>query len=260
MELTIASTVTLNNGVEMPRLGLGVYQVPDGDPTERAVAAARATGYPPNDTPQQYRNEASVGRAVRASGIDRADVWVTTKLWPSDFLRVRGAFDASLGRLGLDYVDLYLVHFPVPGTIGSVWRQMEAIADSGLARAVGVSNFSSRQLGALLRTARIPPAVNQVRASVFGYRHAVYDVCQREQVAFEAYSPLRRGRLDDPTVAAIAQRYGRTPAQVVLRWGLQKGMVVIPKSARAERIAENAALYDFSISDSDLEALDALSR
>jgi methylglyoxal/glyoxal reductase len=258
--LTIDSTITLNNGVEMPRMGLGVYQVPEGDVTERAVTSALAAGYRHIDTARIYRNEVSVGRAIHASGVPREDVWVTTKLWPLDFFRVGAACDASLRRLGLDYVDLYLVHFPIPGLVASTWRSMEAIATSGRARAIGVSNFNATRLARLANT-DVPPSVNQVKASVFGYRHEVYDRCREQNVAFEAYSPLHRGKgLGNATVIGVAASHSKSPAQVLLRWGLQKDMIVIPKSSNELRIVENAAVYDFELTDAEMQELDALSR
>jgi len=261
MQLGIDSTYTLNNGTQMPRLGLGVYQTPSGPETEHAVAWALGHGYRHVDTAKLYRNEASVGAAIRDSGIAREDVWVTTKLWPTDLFHVQAAFERSLAALALDYVDLYLIHFPLPGRIKAMWRSMESIAASGLARAIGVSNFTPGQLASLLRGANVPPAVNQVRASVFGYNRATYELCQKEGVAFEAYSPLHRAKgLDDAVVAKLAATYDKSPAQVLLRWALQRNMIVIPKSTHESRIAENAALYDFEISEADMSALDALSR
>jgi diketogulonate reductase-like aldo/keto reductase len=216
VELTLNSKIRLNNGAEMPRLGLGVYQVPIGVITESVVSWALADGYRHVDTAKLYRNEASVGRAIRESVIPREDVWVTTKLWPTDFLNVRSAFDLSLSRLGLEYVDLYLIHFPVPGLISRVWKAMEAIASKGRARAIGVSNFGTKQLTHLLRNSTIPPSVNQVRASVFGYNKNVYELCQSENVVFEAYSPLRRGKdHDHPSITKVAAQYDKSPAQVM---------------------------------------------
>lgn len=261
MALTLDSTVALSNGTAIPRLGLGVYQIPDGEPTFNAVTWALEVGYRHIDTAKMYENEPSVGRAVRESGVPRESIWVTTKLWPTDFLHVQAAFDASLRRLGLEYVDLYLVHFPVPGLTGSVWKRMEAIAASGRARAIGVSNYRASQLGALVRHAEVPPVVNQVRASAFGYNRRTYEECHREHVAFEAYSPLTRGkRLSAEPVVQIAERHGKSTAQVVLRWALQKDMVAIPKSQHRARIAENAELFDFELDAADLEVLDRLSE
>lgn len=255
------STLTLNNGTAMPRLGLGVYQVPPGAHTEVVVEWALADGYRHVDTARLYKNEAGVGAAVRNSGIPREQIWVTTKLWPTDFYRVPAAFDQSLARLGLEYVDLYLVHFPLPGRIRSTWKQMERIADTGRARAIGVSNFTPGMLSRLLASARIPPSVNQVKASVLGYRRSTYELCQREGVAFEAYSPLHRGKgLDHPVLTEVAARYSKSPAQIALRWGLQKNMIVIPKSVNESRIKQNADLYDVEISEDDMRTLDAISR
>lgn len=260
MELDIASTIPLNNGTAMPRIGLGVYQVPPGAQTEIAVSWALADGYRHIDTARLYGNEAGVGTAIRESDLPREQVWVTTKLWPTDFFHVRAAFEQSLARLGLEYVDLYLIHVPVPGLIRTMWRSMESIASSGQARAVGVSNFTAGQLRTLLRSSTVPPSVNQVRASVFGYNKRTYELCQAENVAFEAYSPLHRGKgLDHPIVAEVADRHHKSPAQVLLRWALQKNMIVIPKSLHEERIAENADLYDFALNDADMGRLDALS-
>jgi len=261
VDLSINSTITLNNGAAMPRFGLGVYQTPIGAPTENAVKWALAAGYRHVDTARLYKNEVSVGKAIRESDVAREDVFVTTKLWPTDLLHIQAAFDRSLAHLDLDYVDLYLIHFPVPGRISAMWRSMEQLAASGKARSIGVSNFTSRQLGSLLRRASVPPSVNQVRASVFGYNKATYALCQKEGVAFEAYSPLHRGKgLDDAVVTEVAARYKKSTAQVLLRWGLQKNMVVIPKSARESRIAENADVFDFEISEADMARLNAVSK
>jgi methylglyoxal/glyoxal reductase len=260
MDLSLTSTIGLNNGVEMPRFGLGVYQVPDGAITESVVGWALADGYRHVDTAKLYRNEAAVGRAVRDSAVPRDDIWITTKVWPTNFLDVQGAFDLSMQRLGLEYVDLYLVHAPVPGLIKRVWRSMERIAASGRARAIGVSNFSAKQVAMLLESSTIPPSVNQVRASVFDYNKRTYEQCQAAGVVFEAYSPLRRGKgHDDPTITMVADHYGKSSAQVMLRWALQKNMVAIPKSQHEARIAQNADIFDFEIGDADMATLDALS-
>lgn len=261
MEFTLGSTVALNNGTKMPRLGLGVYQTPNGTPTVDAVTWALEAGYRHIDTARIYRNEESVGKAVRDSHIPREQIWVTTKLLPTDFWRVESAFDLSLTRLGLEYVDLYLVHFPLPGRTGYIWRKMEAIAKSGRARAIGISNFNERRMRSVLRRAEVPPAVNQVNCSVFKYSRGLHDLCTKENVVYEAYSPLHRGKgLDNATLVDVAQRHSKTTAQVLLRWALQKNMVIIPKSVRRERIVENADIYDFEISEDDMERLESISR
>jgi diketogulonate reductase-like aldo/keto reductase len=261
MDLKIDSTITLNNGTKMPRFGLGVYQMRDGQETSDAVTSALGAGYRHIDTAKLYANEASVGRAIRASGIARDKIWVTTKLWPTDFIHPQKAFETSLGKLDLDYIDLYLVHFPIPGAIKRIWEQMEAIYKTGRAKAIGVSNYSPSQLRETLQHASVPPSVNQVKCSVFDYDKGVYDMCQKENIVYEAYSPLNRGRqLDTPGLVQIAEHYHKSPAQILLRWTLQKNMVVIPKSSHPDRITENADIFDFKISDADMQTLEQLSE
>jgi diketogulonate reductase-like aldo/keto reductase len=255
------STVTLRGGVEMPRLGLGVWQSAPGEETRDAVAAALAAGYRLVDTARAYRNEADVGAAVRASGIPRGDLFVTTKLWNSDhgYDRALRAIDASLASLGLEQVDLYLVHWPVEGLRGETWRAMERILAEGKARAIGVSNYTVRHLDELLGEAKAPPSVNQVEFSPFLHQRALLAHCRRHGIQLEAYGPLVRGhRMDSPVLARVAAKHRRTPAQVLLRWGLQHDLVVIPKSVRAERIRENADLYGFALDAEDMAALDGL--
>jgi diketogulonate reductase-like aldo/keto reductase len=248
----------LSNGVEMPLLGLGVWQIPDGPATEQAVRWALEAGYRHVDTATLYRNERSVGRAVRDSGLARESIFVATKFHPRDPDPER-AVEASLRLLGLDYVDLYLWHWPT-GRPTRHWPAFERIAGRGLARAVGVSNFSAGQLSAL-RDADVPPTVNQVEFSPFQFRRALLEACEDSGVVLEAYSPLTRGHdLAQPRIAAIAGRHGRTPAQVLLRWAVQRGIPVIPKSAHRDRIAENARIFDFALSDEDMAALDGLDR
>ena len=250
----------LGDGVAMPMLGLGVWQSPAGAVTEQAVEWALEAGYRHIDTATYYRNEASVGAALARSGLPREDLFVTTKWLPV----LRGPhveLQRSLERLALAHVDLYLIHWPVPGRSGRGWRALERIHEQGLARAVGVSNYGGRRLAALLDRARRPPAVNQVRFSPFHFRRALLELCERRGVVLEAYSPLERGkRLDDPAVVAIARRLGREPAQVMLRWAIQHGVPVIPKSTRRERIVSNARIFDFSLGDDDMRALDDLDR
>jgi len=243
----------------MPVLGLGVWQMEEGAETENAVEWALEAGYRHVDTAQLYRNERSVGAAIRRSGIPREEIFVTTK-WLPTVRSATPALEQSLERLGMDYVDLYLIHWPVPFRAGRGWREMEEIADRGLARAVGVSNYGDERLEKTINGARRKPAVNQVHFSPFNYRRRLLEACERLGVVFEAYSPLEQGRdwaIRDPTVNAIAERLERTPAQVLLRWGVQKDCVVIPKSSRRERIVENAQIFDFELSADDMRALDA---
>jgi diketogulonate reductase-like aldo/keto reductase len=252
-------TRILADGTEMPTLGLGVWQVPDGPECENAVRWALEAGYRHIDTAQAYGNEASVGRALRDSGVPREQVFLTTKFYPGHDDPVREA-EQSLRRLGVEQVDLYIIHWPQRGATWA-WPGMERARERGFARAIGVSNFSVAELDEVLAAASTPPAVNQVQFSPFEYRRKLLEACEQRGVSLEAYSPLGTGRhLSDPAVTQVAERAGRTPAQVLLRWCLQRGTVVIPKSTHRERIEENAQLYDFALADEDMEALDALDR
>jgi diketogulonate reductase-like aldo/keto reductase len=259
--LELGTTVTLRGGVEMPLLGLGVWQAAPGDETRGAVAEALRVGYRLVDTARAYRNEADVGAAIRESGLRRGEIFVTTKLWNADhgYDRALRAIDKSLASLGLEQVDLYLVHWPVEGIRHETWRAMEQILADGRARAIGVSNYAVRHLDELLGLAKVPPAVNQVEFTPFLHQRELLAHCARHGIQLEAYGPLVRGRkMDHPAVEGIARKHGRTSAQVLLRWGLQHGVVVIPKSVRPERIRENADLYGFALDADDLAALDAL--
>jgi diketogulonate reductase-like aldo/keto reductase len=250
----------LGNGVRMPVLGLGVWQMADGTETEQAVEWALEAGYRHIDTAAMYRNEKSVGAAVLRSGLPRDGVFVTTKLLPTHASAER-ELDKSLRRLGLDYVDLYLIHWPLPLVSGRQWRELESLQEAGLARAIGVSNYGRDRVARLLREAARPPAVNQVQFSPFQYRRRLLDYCNEQGIVFEAYSPLARGEgLTHPAVTAIADRLGRTPAQVMLRWAIQHGTVVIPKSSREERIRSNAQVFEFELPEPDMRSLDALDR
>jgi diketogulonate reductase-like aldo/keto reductase len=250
----------LVGGVRMPVLGLGVWQMAAGQETEQAVEWALEAGYRHIDTASMYRNEQSVGAAIRRSDLPREDVFVTTKLLPG-----RGSadreLDKSLTRLRLDYVDLYLIHWPLPLANARMWRQLESLQAGGRARAVGVSNFGRDRLAKLIGSAASTPAVNQVQFSPYHYRRRLLEYCLAQGIVFEAYSPLARGQgMDHPTIAAIAERLGRTPAQVMLRWAIQHQAVVIPKSSHQERIRSNAQLFDFELADADMQTLDALDR
>jgi 2,5-diketo-D-gluconate reductase A len=250
-------TVRLANGVEMPLLGLGVWQVPPRT-TARVVEWALGAGYRHIDTAALYRNEEGVGAGLRASGLRRDEVFVTTKFMP------RGAPEqelaASLDRLGLDYVDLYLIHWPT-GAPTRFWDRFEEFAAQGLARAIGVSNYGAGELRELIAQASVPPAVNQIEFNPFSYRRRLVEACQQEQVAVQAYSPLMQGHgIDDRRIGTVAQKYGRSNAQVLLRWALQRGTVVLPKSAHQDRIQANAQIFDFNLDAGDLDALDALDR
>jgi diketogulonate reductase-like aldo/keto reductase len=249
----------LADGTEIPLLGLGVWQVPDGRECEDAVRAALQAGYRHVDTAQAYGNERSVGRALRDSGVPREDVFVTTKFHPGR-RDPEAELQRSLERLGVDAVDLYIVHWPQGGPTWA-WDGMQRARERGYARSIGVSNFGASDLDAVLEVADVPPVINQVQFSPFEFRHALLQACERRGVALEAYSPLGTGRhLRDRQVARIAERLGRTPAQVLIRWSLQRGVVVLPKSTHRERIEQNAQVFDFALSDEDMAALDGLDR
>ena len=249
----------LADGNQIPVLGLGVWQVPNGPIAVNAVRWALDFGYRHIDTAQVYGNEESVGRALRESGVPRNQVFITTKFNPS---RKDPAAEAarSLQRLGTDYVDLYLVHWPQGGATRA-WPGMLRARELGYARSVGVSNFGLRELEQVLAAALVAPAVDQVQLSPFEYRRGLLDEAHQRNIVVEAYSPLGTGRhLANLTVQHIAASLGRTPAQVLLRWCVQRDLVVITKSTHRERIEENAQLFDFTLSDEDMAALDALDR
>ena len=252
-------TRKLADGNEIPLLALGVWQVPKGRTCEDAVRWALEAGYRHVDTAQAYGNEESVGRALRDVGLPREEVFVTTKFYPAR-RDPEKEVERSLERLGVDTVDLYLVHWPQGGPTWA-WDGMQRATERGYARSIGVSNFSVADLDAVLDDAEAPPVVNQVQFSPFEFRRGVLDACERHDVALEAYSPLGTGRhLKNPAVARVAERLGRTPAQVLLRWSLQRDLVVLPKSTHRERIEENAQVFDFQLSEDDMRTLDGLDR
>jgi len=260
MSVTTAR-IALATGAQIPQVGLGVYLSPSGAATRDAVTAALELGYRHVDTARIYGNEADVGAAIQASPVPRDQVFVTTKLWNDDhgYDAALRALDASLARLGLDHVDLYLIHWPVPGKRRDSWRALERAFADGRARAIGVSNYLVPHLRELLGEAKVVPAVNQIELSPFLQRRDTCALCREHGIVVEAYSPLTRGqRLDHPTVVAIARAVGRTPAQVLLRWNLQHGHVVLPKSVRRNRLAENAAIFDFTLDAAAMAQLDGL--
>ncbi|HXY46548.1 MAG TPA: aldo/keto reductase [Thermoplasmata archaeon] len=263
-ELTIGSRLPLNRGGGIPALGLGVFQSPPGKETRQAVEWALEIGYRHIDTAAMYGNEADVGAAVRASGIPREEIFVTTKLWFTEhgFERAQKAARKSLDELGLSYMDLYLIHWPradTPDDRLASWRAFEKLQRDGVSRAIGVSNYTVRHLEELRAHSEIVPAVDQVEFHPFIFDPELLSYCDRYQIRLEAWSPLTRGRrLDDPTLTAIASAHGKSPAQVLVRWGLQHGIVEIPKSIRRERIAENAQVFDFQLTPAEMARLDAL--
>ncbi|MEU8887957.1 aldo/keto reductase [Streptomyces sp. NPDC048442] len=258
-----APSLTLNNGVEMPQLGFGVWQVPDDEATA-AVSTALEVGYRSIDTAAVYRNEEGTGRALASSGIARDELFVTTKLWndKQGYDSTLRAFDESLGKLGLDYVDLYLIHWPVAGqgTFVDSFKAFEKILGDGRAKAIGVSNFLPEHLKTLLSETSVVPAVNQIELHPQLQQGELRAFHAEHSIATEAWSPLGQGKglLEVPTVVAVARKHGRTPAQAVLRWHLQLGNVVIPKSVTPSRIAENFDVFDFELDADDMAAFAAL--
>jgi diketogulonate reductase-like aldo/keto reductase len=253
------TTKTLPGGAEIPRLGLGVFRA--GEETKGAVLAAIGLGYRLIDTARIYRNEAAVGAAIRECGVPREDIFVTTKLWNDDhgYDETLRAFDASAKELGLDYVDLYLVHWPVSEKRKHTWRAMEKLHRDKRCRAIGVSNYMTSHLDELLASADLPPSVNQIELHPFLQQRDVVRRCREAGIVIEAYSPLAKGlKMDHPKLVAIANRLGRSVAQVMIRWSLEKGYVCIPKSANRARIAENAQAMELELSFEDMRALDGL--
>lgn len=255
--------VKLSNGVEMPALGFGVFQIP-ADQTEQAVTAALETGYRSLDTARSYMNEEGLGRAVAASAIPREELFITTKLWVEDQgeEKARRAFEVSLERLGLDYVDLYLIHQPFGDYYGS-WRAMEELHREGLARAIGVSNFYPDRLVDLIEHNEIPPAINQVECHPFFQRAEYQELMRNRGVQIESWGPFAEGKNDlfsNPTLAEIGAEHGKSVAQVVLRWLIQRGVVVVQKSVRPERMRENIDVFDYELADDEMERIASLDR
>ena len=256
----LQDTVTLNNGISMPGFGLGVFKVGDGTPVINAVRSALRHGYRSIDTAAVYGNEEGVGIAVRESGVDRKKLFLTSKLWNADqgYDSTLSAFERSLERLGTDYLDLYLIHWPVAGRFIDTWRAMTELYRHGRVRAIGVSNFQIHHLRTLLEASDIVPAVNQVELHPLLNQRELRDFCMLNNIVVEAWSPLMKGNLDLPLFAKLAKEHQKTPAQIVLRWHIQHGIVVIPKSVHDHRIRENAEVFDFTLTSDQMEAIDAL--
>jgi diketogulonate reductase-like aldo/keto reductase len=266
MSNPVIPMVPLNNGVAIPQVGLGVFQTKEGAEVERAVSAALEAGYRLIDTAAAYGNEVGVGKAIKASGVPREEIFITTKLWNAhhayaDALR---AFDESLTKLDCGYIDLYLIHWPLPmeGKFTQAWQALEQIYAGKRALAIGVSNFKPHHLEELLQGAKTVPAVNQIELHPLLQQQATRAYCVEHGIAIESYSPLMQAgeALEHPVIVKLAQQYGKTAAQVILRWHVQSGFIVIPKSIKPERIRENLALFDFELSEDDMRAIDGMDR
>ena len=254
-------TLRLSSGHDMPQIGLGVWQAKDGD-EERAVVYALEAGYRHIDTAAIYRNEEGVGRALAASDVPREELFITTKLWNEDIRQRRGraALETSLEKLQLDYVDLYLLHWPVDGGV-EAWRELERAQADGLVRSIGVSNYMPEHLDELLAATDVVPAVNQIEFHPYNQQLDVLDYCAQRDINITAWSPLMQGHFkDEPLLAEIGERYGKSGPQVLLRWDLQRGVITIPKSVHRERIAQNIDVLDFELTEGEMSQLDALDR
>jgi len=263
--MNINTTVTLNNGVNIPVIGLGVFQSPAGGVTKQAILDSLEAGYRHIDTARIYGNEVDVGKAVAECGLPREDIFVTTKLWNADqgYESTLDAFEISLGKMDLEYIDLYLMHWPVEGRRLESWTAMEELFAKGRCRSIGVSNFMVHHLEGLLQKTHVVPAINQIEMSPYNYLHRkeTLDLCHSTGIVIEAYSPLTKGKkLKDPRLVEIAAKYGKTTAQLLIRWALEKHYVVLPKSVNKDRIIENADVFDFTISEEDLAIMDGFNE
>ena len=262
-DLNLQSASILANGKALPVLGLGVWKMDEGSETEDAVSWALRAGYRHIDTARLYANEKSVGNAVRKfmaeSGTPRKEIFITTKLWPSDYFNPERGFAESLEKLDLEYIDLYLIHWPLPIMPKNIWKTFEKVYEQGLAKSIGVSNYSQSDIEKILEYAKVVPMVNQVEFNPAAHDLALLEYCKSKNIVVEAYSPLGQGGLiKNKTVVSVAEKYKKSPAQIVIRWALQHGTVVLPKSSNQERIKQNTEVFDFSISSDDMQTLNAL--
>ncbi|MDT8860677.1 aldo/keto reductase [Alkalihalobacillus sp. MEB130] len=263
MVSNLQDTVSLHNGVQMPWFGLGVFKAENGQEVIDAVVAAIKAGYRSIDTAAIYGNEEGVGQAIKDSGVDRKELFITSKVWNADqgYETTLQAFDASLEKLGLDYLDLYLIHWPTAGKYKDTWKALEKLYKDGRVRAIGVSNFHVHHLEDLLKDAEIKPMVNQVEYHPHLAQLELLAFCKEQGIQLEAWSPLKQGELlSDKTIQDVAAKYGKSPAQVILRWDLQNEVITIPKSTKEQRIIDNANVFDFSLSKEDMDAINQLNK
>lgn len=259
----LQSTTKLANGVEMPWFGLGVFKVEDGQQVVDSVKWAINAGYKSIDTAKIYENEEGVGQAIKEAGVPREDLFITTKVWNADqgYESTLEAFETSLNKLGLDYLDLYLIHWPVEGKYKDTWRALEKLYKDGKVKAIGVSNFQIHHLEDLMKDAEVKPMVNQVELHPLLTQVELRDFCKKNDIQIEAWSPLAQGELlDNAVLKEIANKHGKSTAQVILRWDLQSEIVTIPKSVKEHRIVENASIFDFELSQDDMAKIDALNK
>ena len=259
----VAGTVTLNNNYQMPYLGLGVWKMKNGGQVEGAIEAALQIGYRLIDTAAFYQNEEGVGAAIRNSGLKREEVFVTSKVWNADqgYEETLAAFDKSNSKLGLGYIDLYLIHWPVEGKYKHTWRALENLYRDGKVKAIGVSNFMSNQLSELLTVAEIVPAVNQIEFHPYLIQPGLLKLCRSNNIWPQAWSPLMQGNMNQAyELTLLSNRYDKSPAQILLRWDLQRGVLTIPKSSNAGRIRENAEIFDFELEEDDMALINTLDR
>ncbi|MCM3573468.1 aldo/keto reductase [Mesobacillus subterraneus] len=263
MPQNLQDTTTLHNGVKMPWFGLGVFKVQEGSEVVESVKAALKNGYKSIDTAAVYRNEEGVGQAIKEAGVPREELFITTKVWNSDqgYESTLQAFETSMGKLELDYLDLYLIHWPVAGKYKETWKALEQLYKDGRVRAIGVSNFHVHHLKDLMADSEIKPMVNQVEYHPHLAQTELLEFCKAEGIQMEAWSPLKQGELlSEPTIVEIAEKHKKSPAQVILRWDLQNEVVTIPKSVKEHRIIENADIFDFELSAQDMDRLNSLNK
>ncbi|CAM3784564.1 aldo/keto reductase [Mesobacillus thioparans] len=263
MPKNLQDTTKLHNGVEMPWFGLGVFKVKEGSEVVESVKAALKNGYKSIDTAAVYKNEEGVGQALKEAGVPREELFITTKVWNSDqgYESTLQAFETSMEKLGLDYLDLYLIHWPVEGKYKETWKALEKLYKDGRVRAIGVSNFHVHHLKDLMADAEVKPMVNQVEYHPHLAQTELLEFCKAEGIQMEAWSPLKQGELlSEPTIVEIAEKHGKSPAQIILRWDLQTGVVTIPKSIKEHRIIENADIFDFELFSEDMDRLNSLNK